>query len=125
MVRTIVATVIAAILLPIGAAQAANNCVFVRNLNDFKAANDEKSLIISDSPSRKYNVTFLGRCSGLRFTEVIAVRAVGGQFCLTPGDSISFTDAGMRRQCMIDKIEPIPSTPPDAPDAERSGDSGG
>lgn len=101
-----------AALVTSGSAFAANSCIWVRNLNDFKPANDEKSLIIRDSPSRKYTVSFMGRCIGLRFTETIAVRSVGGMFCLTPGDSISFNDGGMRQMCMISKIEPVAAEPP-------------
>jgi hypothetical protein len=119
--KTIASAAFITSLLTTGTAQAASNCIFVRNINDFKPAQDEKSLIISDSPSRKYNVTFMSRCMGLRFTEAIAVRAFGGRFCLTPGDSISFSDGHIRQQCMIDKIEPY--TPP-APD-QGTGDSGG
>jgi hypothetical protein len=117
---TIAAAAFITALLAAGAAQAANNCVFVRNLNDFRPAKDEKSMILSDSPSRKYNVTFMSRCIGLKFTETLAVRAVGGQFCLTPGDSISFSDGQVRRQCMIDKIEPY-TPPPPAPDDGNGG----
>jgi hypothetical protein len=122
--RAIASAALIAALLAAGTAQAANNCVFVRNLNDFKPANDEKSMILSDSPSRKYNVTFMSRCIGLKFTETLAVRAVGGQFCLTPGDSIAFSDGLVRRQCMIDKIEPISTTPHSAP-AGGGQDGGG
>jgi hypothetical protein len=119
--RAIMAAAMVALVIPMGSAQAASSCIFVRNINDFKAAKDEKSMILRDSPSKRYNITFLGRCSGLRFTETIAVRAVGGQFCLTPGDSISFFDAGARRMCMIDKIEPY--TPP-APDTAETPEGG-
>lgn len=105
-----------AIFAAIGSAQAADQCVWVHNIDNFRSAQDEKSVIISDSPSRKYTVTFQGRCLGLRFTETIAVRSVGNMFCLTPGDVVSFSDNGARQRCMISKIEPV------APPASDSGD---
>ena len=81
--------------------RAADQCVWVHNIDNFRPAQDEKSVIISDSPSRKYTVTFQGRCLGLRFTETIAVRSVGNMFCLTPGDVVSFSDNGARQRCMM------------------------
>ena len=76
MTRTaIAAAVLIAALIPAGTAQAASNCVFVRNLNDFKPANDEKSMILRDSPSRRYTVTFMSRCVGLKPRAVSCVAA--------------------------------------------------
>jgi len=106
-------------LLPLGAAWAADTCVWVRNLNDFKPLNDDKTVIVSDTPSRKFTVTLVGRCTGLRFAETLGVRAVGDEFCLTPGDFISFSSAGITRQCIIDKIEPyVESKPAPTPAAQ-------
>lgn len=105
----------AVVATTIASAQAAE-CVWVHNIDNFRPAQDEKSLIISDSPSHKFTVTFQGRCLGLRFTEAIAVRSVGNMFCLTPGDFVSFSDNGARQRCMISKIEPL------APPASDSGD---
>jgi hypothetical protein len=44
-------------------------------------------------------------------------------FCLTPGDSISFSDNGIRQQCMISKIEPVTAPKPadDVPDNDHAG----
>src|ERR1700741_2711435 len=86
-------------LLPLGAAWAADTCVWVRNLNDFKPLNDDKTVIVSDTPSRKFTVT-------------LGVRAVVDEFCLSPGDFISFSSAGITRQCIIVKIEPYVETKP-------------
>jgi len=114
----------AAAVIPLTAAQAEdaparNRCVWLHNLDDFKPANDEKSLMIAESLAHRYNVTLMGRCVGLRYAETIAVRSVGGMFCLQPGDSISFRGpGGTRQQCMINKIEPY--TPP-----ADHGDNGG
>ncbi len=114
--KAIVISAIIGALLPISVANAADSCIFVRNINDWKAAKDEKSIVLRDSPSRRYTINFVGRCVGLRFSEAIVVRSFGGQFCLQPGDSIFFSDAGVRRQCMIDKISPLAAgAPSDAP----------
>ncbi len=101
-----------------------NRCVWLHNLDDFKPAADEKSLMIAESLAHRYNVTLMGRCIGLRYAETIAVKSVGGMFCLQPGDSISFNEAGgMRQRCMIDKIEPyVP--PADHGDNSDHADSG-
>jgi hypothetical protein len=117
--RAVAAASLLAALLPFGAAQAANPCVWVRHILDFKPANDEKSLMLADSPSHKYTVTLVGRCTGLRFAEAIAVRSVGDLFCLTPGDFISFSGAGVPRQCMIDKIEPYVAPKPEGQSQTR------
>jgi hypothetical protein len=116
--KLIASVVAVAGILSTSAAWAANSCVWIRNIDDFKSANDEKSLIIRDSPSRKYNVTLVGRCTGLRYTETLGLRSFGDMFCLTPGDSILFRDGGISRRCMISKIEPI--APPAADQATRS-----
>jgi hypothetical protein len=119
--RKLIASCVAlAMLASAGAAQAANSCVWIRNLDDFKPAQDEKSLMIRDTPSHKFTVSFISRCIGLRFTETIAVRSVGGMFCLTPGDFVSFSDGNVRQRCMIDKIVPLA-----APAAGNSGGDSG
>jgi hypothetical protein len=126
--KAIAAAGLISMLIPLGAAQAAEACIWVRNINDYKPADDEKSMVLRDAPSKRYTITFMSRCVGLRFTETIAVKSVGGMFCLSPGDSISFSNGGIRQTCMIDKITPLaaePAKPADAPAPAADGQQPG
>lgn len=69
-------------------------------------APDNRTLIVEDNVHKKYKLELLGFCPGLKFTQHLGFRSIGGFeiSCLTPGDTVFFHDTGMATRCSISKI---------------------
>lgn len=118
---------VAGMLLPAGAADSvrpktpqdwaqlptepARGCIWIRNINSFSAV-DDKIMIVREGASKRYKVTFHGRCPSLRHSNRIQVYRPFSS-CLSRGDQISFVDSfffprGMHYEtCSIAQIERI------------------
>jgi hypothetical protein len=81
-------------------------CVFVDQIDSFQYI-DEKSAILETSPSKRFKVTFLGKCRELRWAVFARVEARPG-ICLTKGDKLVVGRHGFEERCVITSIEALP-----------------
>jgi hypothetical protein len=81
-------------------------CAWGRYIDNFKLI-DDKTVILTQGVSRKYKVTLLNSCRGLRFEERIGIKSTGS--CLTAGDSLIVKGAGgITTRCVITDIVALP-----------------
>ena len=97
--------VLPAVLAP---ASAADTCLRLDRINTWSVP-DDRTVIAEDYQHHKFKLNLMMSCEGLRFSETLAFKSVGGTglSCLRPGDYV------LRRQmpsrCPIASVEPYES----------------
>lgn len=81
-------------------------CFFVRTIDDFHVI-DNEHVVLRGAGRRYYLATLFSDCTGLRFTESIALTSRTGTICEYGGEYIVFDDTGFRQRCYIDKVERV------------------
>jgi hypothetical protein len=95
-------------------------CAWGRYIDNFKLV-DDKTAILTQGVSRKYQVTFLNSCRDLRFVERVGIDATGS--CLEKGDALIVRGAGgIKTRCVITDIVSLPKEEKDK--ASESSDEG-
>ena len=80
-----------------------SDCAWNRRFDTWSYV-DDKTIILSYSPSNKFKIMLSGRCHGLRDALAISLRSSGS--CVRPGDRIVLNRRGMGPTfCMIHSIE--------------------
>lgn len=93
-------------------------CVFIRTISGFNVIDDE-TLIIHTGPSTAYRVNLFGHCSGLRWTETIAIDSRDGRLCWPSNSHIIFFENGIKRSCLVDSVLKMAPADIDKVRAER------
>lgn len=82
-------------------------CIFVNDIDDYQDV-DDRTMIISTSPSKRFKVTFANRCDQMRFSTRARIVSHPG-ICLAQGDRLEFGRRdGFRDVCWITEIEQLP-----------------
>jgi hypothetical protein len=117
----IVASTLAALLTgPVAAVESSDKgepqkptCAWARYIDSFKMI-DERTVILEQSPSRRYKATLANRCRDLKFEWRIAVKSHDS--CLRPGDALIVQSPGdFKTRCYIKDIVLLPKQEPDQP----------
>jgi hypothetical protein len=82
------------------------SCAWSRYIDTFKMI-DDKTVILEQSPGRRYKATLKNRCHDLKFSFRIAVSSHGS--CLRSGDALIVRSPGdFTTRCYIDEIVLLP-----------------
>jgi hypothetical protein len=102
-------SLIAALALSAGGIMAASpalavkdDCVFIRSIDGYNVI-DDHTLIIHDG-QQAYRVNLFGPCTGLRWTEDIAIDSRDGMMCWPSNNHIIISDHGIKQTCMVDSV---------------------
>jgi hypothetical protein len=91
-------------------ASAAETCLRLDKILNWSVPND-KTVIAEDYQHHKFRLNLMMECSGLRFSETLAFKSVGGfsMSCLRAGDYVLSRETPSR--CPIASVEPyVPAT---------------
>jgi hypothetical protein len=89
MLRTLVLSAMAVVVLSAVPSQAQRACLREDQIFSFDVI-DDRTLIVEDNLHQKFKVSLLGYCNNLRFRNALGFQTVGGTglSCITPGDNI-------------------------------------
>jgi hypothetical protein len=89
---------------------AQRDCLRTADIRDWRAIDNNRTLLVEDSWRNQFRLSLIGNCSNLRFRNSVAFRSRGGSrlSCLVPGDTIITRDRMMgNSRCAITRIERI------------------
>jgi hypothetical protein len=107
----IASALLALFAAPVGAVETEDQskkatCAWARQIDTFKII-DDKTVILQQSPSKRYLATLSNRCHDLRFSMRIAVDSFSS--CLRRGDALIVRSPGsIATRCYIDDIVLLP-----------------
>src|SRR5215813_4113609 len=82
-------------------------CIRRNDIRNWGAIND-RTLVVEDFRRQRVQLNLIGTCSGLRFTDNLAIRsrASGGSglACIQIGDTITTRNSGLRGTCSVSSI---------------------
>jgi len=87
---------------------AKDDCFYIRTVNNWSAIDDEH-IYIEAAGKDQYLLTMKFRCSGIRFTNAIALSNRMGRVCPNDFGRITYRDGGMSASCRIDNVERVTS----------------
>jgi hypothetical protein len=87
-----------------GAAHAAStDCLNMRDLRDFDYRSG-KVAVANMTDSRKYEVSFSGKCGFTKFHPQLGFDATAAGYCLMPGNILRSYDGG---SCIVRQVTPV------------------
>ena len=85
-----------------------DDCFYIRTVNNWSAIDDEH-IYIGGLGDDQFLLTMVSRCSGIRFTNAIALSDRMGRVCPNDFGRITYRDGGMNSSCRIDNVERVAS----------------
>jgi len=83
-----------------------DDCFDIRQIRNWSVIDDDH-VYLEELGNDNYLLTLFSSCSGLKFTQAIALSNNMGRMCPNDFGRITYRDGGMRSSCRIDNIERV------------------